>query len=171
MNQQNLPVAVLEAVPKDGAAAACERLKTAFPGRVTSPDAVSEYEEAITRPWSQTCWTSAAAYVRLSNADEVAKALDIVKATGAKFAIRTTGHNPNAGFSNVADMGVVLDIRPFQSKDIGQDGFARFGAGNTWGEVYAWLEERKLSAIGGRDGQVGLAGFLLGGICPSESRT
>lgn len=45
-----------------------------------------------------------------------------------------------------------------------QDGaVARVGAGCTWGEVYSWLEEKKLSAIGGRDQQVGLGGFLTGG--------
>lgn len=40
---------------------------------------------------------------------------------------------------------------------------ARVGPGCTWGEVYAWLEESRLSVIGGRDQQVGLGGFLTGG--------
>ncbi|KAE8381334.1 hypothetical protein BDV26DRAFT_278900 [Aspergillus bertholletiae] len=73
-----------------------------------------------------------AGYIYLSNIAELKEALAIVKKTGSKFAVRTTGHNPNSGFSS-ADMTAVP------------------------------LEEQKLSAIGGRDQQVGLGGFLLGG--------
>ncbi|OKL57121.1 hypothetical protein UA08_07505 [Talaromyces atroroseus] len=142
---------------------AFEQLKSAFPSKVVTPDAASEYETALARPWSQTCWTPAAAYVFLSNTQELGEALAIVKRTGSKFVIRTTGHNPNAGFSSADQTAIVLDIRQLQSKELTSDGIARVGSGNTWGEVYAWLEEHKRSAIGGRDQQVGLGGFLLGG--------
>lgn len=145
--------------------AAFDQLKTAFPGKVVTPDVVSEYEAAVARPWSQTCWTPAAGYVYLSNTQELTEALAIAKKTRSKFAIRTTGHNPNAGFSSADQTSIVFDIRQFQSKELSSDRVARVGSGNTWGEVYAWLEEQKLSAIGGRDQQVGLGGFLLGGIC------
>lgn len=145
------------------AAAALDLLKTAFPDQVTTPNSSSDYETALAVPWSQTCWTSAAGYVHLSTAQEVGEALAIVKKAGCKFAVRSTGHNPNVGFSSADETGVVLDIRRLQAKDLGEDGVAHVGAGNTWGEVYAWLEEQKLSAIGGRDRQVGLSGFLLGG--------
>ncbi|KAJ5091509.1 hypothetical protein NUU61_006379 [Penicillium alfredii] len=143
--------------------AAFDQLKRAFPDKVVTPDAVSEYNTAVSCPWSQTCWTPAAGYVYLSNAQELAEALDIVKRVGSKFTIRTTGHNPNSGFSSADHTAIVLDIRQFQSKELSSDGVARVGSGNTWGEVYVWLEEKKLSAIGGRDQQVGLGGFLLGG--------
>ncbi|KAE8334942.1 hypothetical protein BDV24DRAFT_156451 [Aspergillus arachidicola] len=128
-----------------------------------TPEVESKYQEAVTRPWSQTCWTPAAGYVYLSNVQELTEVLAIVKKTGSKFAIRKTGHNPNAGFSSAEETAIVLDIRQLQSKELTSDGVARVGSGNTWGEVYAWLEEQKLSAIGGRDQQVGLGGFLLGG--------
>ncbi|KAJ5657925.1 6-hydroxy-D-nicotine oxidase [Penicillium longicatenatum] len=144
-------------------AAAFNRLKTVFSDRVVTPDAGSEYQAAMVVPWSQTCWTPAAGYVYLRDAQELTEALEIIKKTGSKFTIRTTGHNPNAGFSSADETAIVLDIRQLQNKELGSDGVARVGSGNTWGEVYAWLEEQKLSAIGGRDQQVGLGGFLLGG--------
>ncbi|PIG81073.1 hypothetical protein AARAC_010256 [Aspergillus arachidicola] len=147
-----------------GTAAAVEQLRTVFPGKVMTPEVESKYQEAVTRPWSQTCWTPAAGYVYLSNVQELTEALAIVKKTGSKFAIRKTGHNPNAGFSSADETAIVLDIRQLQSKELTSDGVARVGSGNTWGEVYAWLEEQKLSAIGGRDQQVGLGGFLLGAL-------
>ncbi|KAJ5266933.1 hypothetical protein N7478_009741 [Penicillium angulare] len=148
------------------AANAVSELKLALPGqnKVISPDAASEYEENVARPWSQTCWTSAAGYVFLSNTQELTKALEIVKKSGSKFTIRTTGHNPNYGFSSADETSVVLDIRQLSSKELSLDKtVAQVGSGSTWGEVYTWLEEQKLSAIGGRDQDVGIGGFLLGG--------
>ncbi|GAQ44259.1 hypothetical protein AtubIFM55763_011527 [Aspergillus tubingensis] len=151
------------------AAAALDQLKSIFPDDTPDKVVINEsgdrYQAAVTYPWSQTCWTPAAAYVYLCTVEELTKALAIVQETGTKFAVRTTGHNPNVGFSSAGEAGVVLDIRELRSKELlsDQEGIARFGSGNTWGEVYAWLEERGLSAIGGRDSQVGLGGFLLGG--------
>ncbi|KAE8134245.1 hypothetical protein BDV38DRAFT_295494 [Aspergillus pseudotamarii] len=59
---------------------------------------------------------------------------------------------PAAGFSS-ADESAILT----------SEGVARIRSGITWGEVYAWLEGQNLPAIGGRDQQVRLGGFLLGG--------
>lgn len=142
-----------------------QRLQDAFPDQVTVPGATA-YDPQVQAPWSQACWQPAAAYVQLASVADVSRALAIVTQTQSPFAVRSTGHNPNPGFSSVGESGVVLDIRPLQSKSLDEDGTARCGAGCTWGEVYSWLEEQKRSAIGGRDPNVGLAGFLLGGECP-----
>ncbi|KJZ70865.1 hypothetical protein HIM_09730 [Hirsutella minnesotensis 3608] len=122
---------------------AIDQLKTALTGEVITPVDGSKYEAALARPWSQLCWTPAAGYVSIKNVQELADALAII---------------------NSADKaGIVLDIGQLHSKELRPDGTARVGSGNTWGEVYAWLEEQNRSAIGGRDPQVGLGGFLLGG--------
>ncbi|OJJ08590.1 hypothetical protein ASPVEDRAFT_156216 [Aspergillus versicolor CBS 583.65] len=154
------------------ATAAISQLRAILPeDRIITPD-TSSYETAVTTPWSQTCWTPAACYIYPSNTHELASALSIIKKTGCKFAIQTTGHNPNVGFSSADQTGVVLNLRRFKSIEIvhgsGSGSYldgavARVGPGCTWGEVYAWLEESKLSVIGGRDQQVGLGGFLTGG--------
>ncbi|KAF7628947.1 hypothetical protein AFLA_004290 [Aspergillus flavus NRRL3357] len=130
-----------------GTAAAVDQFRTALPGKVVTPEVKPKYQGAVTRPWSQTCWTPAAGYVYLSNVQELTEALAIVKKTGSKFAIRKTGHNPNAGFSSADETAIVLDIRQFQSKELTSDGVARAGSGNTWARYQ----------------QVGLGGFLLGG--------
>ncbi|ODA81015.1 hypothetical protein RJ55_03976 [Drechmeria coniospora] len=144
-------------------AAAFSQFRTALPCKVVTPEAASDYEACKIAAWSQTCWTPAAGYIQVKSTQELAEALGAIKKTGIKFAVRTTGHNPNPGFSSVDETAVVVDIRQLQSRDLTSDGIAQVGPGNTWGEVYAWLEEQKLSAIGGRDQQVGLGGFLLGG--------
>ncbi|ROV99464.1 hypothetical protein VMCG_06301 [Cytospora schulzeri] len=146
---------------------AAEQLKASFPGRVTTPDAES-YGAARDGPWSQTCWIPAAAYVVLNNASEVASALAIIKKAGCKFAIRTSGHNPNVGFSSVDGSGVVLDLSGLDEKSLGSDdSVLHAGPGNRWGPVYTFLQEQGLSPVGGREVQVGLGGFLTGGGYPA----
>ncbi|BAE56390.1 unnamed protein product [Aspergillus oryzae RIB40] len=104
-----------------GTAAAVDQFRTALPGKVVTPEVKPKYQGAVTRPWSQTCWTPAAGYVYLSNVQELTEALAIVKKTGSKFAIRKTGHNPNAGFSSADETAIVLDIRTNR----GHGGFAQ----------------------------------------------
>ncbi|RYP91059.1 hypothetical protein DL770_002804 [Monosporascus sp. CRB-9-2] len=146
----------------DRATAARSLLEAAFPGRVTTVDASSEYESERDRPWSQTCWIPAAAYVQPSTTQEVAEALAIIRRTGSKFALRTSGHTPNPGFSSVDESGVVIDLRRLNSVSLDGDDVLHAGAGSTWGQIYPFLENKQLSATGGRDSAVGLAGFLLG---------
>jgi hypothetical protein len=112
-------------------AAAFDQLKAAFPTKVVTPDAASEYEAAVAVPWSQMCWTPAASYIYLSNVQELTKALAIIKKTGSKFSIHTTSHNPNPGFSSADQTAIIHDIRQFQSKELGADGVAQVGSGCT----------------------------------------
>ena len=92
---------------------ALDHLRATFPEKMVIPDSGSKYETAVTRPWSQIYWTPAATYVYLSNVQELTVALEIVKKTGSKFAIRTTGHNPNVGLSSADQTAIVLDISQF----------------------------------------------------------
>ncbi|KAI1858520.1 uncharacterized protein JN550_012567 [Neoarthrinium moseri] len=145
---------------------ACDLLKAAFPGQVTTLADGPEYESKRDQPWSQTCWVPSTAFVALNSAGEVASALAIIKKTGCKFAIRSSGHNPNVGFSSVDDSGVVFDLRGLNEKTLDSDGVLHAGPGNTWGEVYQYLQGKGLSPTGGREVQVGLGGFLTGGGYP-----
>ncbi|KAJ3534208.1 hypothetical protein NM208_g7635 [Fusarium decemcellulare] len=114
-------------------ATAVDLFKAKFPGKVTTPDSATEYEAENSCPWSQRCCAPAAAYIHPGTAGEVAEALKIVKEIGCKFAIRTSGHNPNVGFSSTDEAGIVLDLRRLNSKELVQGNVARLGAGNTWG--------------------------------------
>ncbi|KAF3067391.1 Bifunctional solanapyrone synthase [Daldinia childiae] len=121
---------------------------------------------SLERMRSVTSRIPAAAYVCLSSAEEVAKALSVIRSTGSKFAIRSAGHNANPGFSSVgsSEAGIVLDLRGLNSKALDEEtNIIRMGSGNTWSETFTWLEKKNLSVVGAREGQVGLSGFLLGG--------
>ncbi|KAJ0415028.1 6-hydroxy-D-nicotine oxidase [Aspergillus carlsbadensis] len=152
--------------------AAIQSLRDHLSGRVITPDPdlsasgpASDFTTLTNQPWSSTCWQPPAGYILPETTSDVATALSIIKESGIKFAVRSTGHNPNPGFSSIGPEGVVVDLAKLQSREIieGKDGkIARVGAGNRWGVVYDWLEEMGLSAIGGRDPGVGM-GLLVGG--------
>ncbi|KAL4804945.1 hypothetical protein BDV18DRAFT_161344 [Aspergillus unguis] len=142
--------------------AAIESLKNLVGDRVITPSSPA-YEATKNQPWSQTCWLSASCYILLESRDEVVQALRILRETECPFSIRSTGHNPNPGFSSIAEKGVVLDLGGFQEKTLSTDRqTASVGAGCRWGDVYSWLENDGLSVIGGRDPAVGM-GLVLGG--------
>ncbi|KAI0382241.1 6-hydroxy-D-nicotine oxidase [Hypomontagnella monticulosa] len=148
--------------PTVTAARACGILSSAFPGRVVLRSD-SEFQSQKDQPWCKNCWLPAACFVRPADTAGVAAALKFVKDAGVKFAVRCTGHNCNPGFSSVGNDGVVIDLHDLKSLEMGNDGILRAGAGNTWGDVYTFLEERGLSAVGGRSPNVGISGYLLGG--------
>lgn len=82
---------------------------------------------------------------------------------GVKFATRSGGHQQNVGFSSIKD-GVVLDLSRLNSSSLSKDHkTVRLGTGNRWGEVYKGLEKYGLAAVGGRSGDVGVGGLILGG--------
>lgn len=130
-----------------------------------TPIRISKFNSILNR--LVTSRIPAVAYVCLNSAEEVAKAISIVRSTGSKFAIRSAGHNANPGFSSVgsSEAGVVLDLHGLNSKTLDKKtNIVRMGSGNIWSETFTWLEENGLSAIGAREGQVELSGFLLGGM-------
>ncbi|XXG96804.1 hypothetical protein Hte_003095 [Hypoxylon texense] len=147
----------------NSAAAACATLTSALPERVITPDDV-QYESLRNFPWSQTCWLPAACYVQPRSPEEVAVALKAIKEAGSQFTIRGGGHNCNPNVSSINGSGVVIDLRHMNSVSFDKSrGIANIGSGSNWGQVYAFLEEHGLTAIGGRQKDVGVGGFLLGG--------
>ncbi|KAK3386277.1 hypothetical protein B0T20DRAFT_139991 [Sordaria brevicollis] len=153
------------------AAAARDLLKSTFGQRVTTADdPASGPRLALTTPWSTTCHTPSAAYFQPESSAEVSTALAIITKTQSKFAVRATGHNPNPGFSSTHEDAVIIDLHRLDHKSFDEEtGIANIGAGNTWGEVYTWLEGKGRSVMGGRYEEIGVAGFVLGGGMPAFS--
>ncbi|KAF7586372.1 hypothetical protein BBP40_009018 [Aspergillus hancockii] len=81
----------------------------------------------------------------------------------AHFAIRSGGHAPSAGASNIPH-GITLDLRGLDTINVSDDRTTvSIGAGATWGQVYATLDPLNLSVAGGRAAQVGVGGLTTGG--------
>lgn len=144
-----------------------------FPDHATQPsfDVLlpqdADFEARQGSYWSLSTVTGIAprAIFRPRSAGEVSEALGLLRSTGGRFAVRSGGHMPWAGSNNIAG-GVTLDL--------GEMAWARFdpatetvdiGPGARWLQVYSALQTRHDGRLvaGGRDGNVGVAGFLLGG--------
>ncbi|KAJ4985683.1 FAD binding domain-containing protein [Stagonosporopsis vannaccii] len=79
------------------------------------------------------------------------------------FAVRGGGHNTNIGFAGIND-GVTIDLRDMSAVQLQQSaGIVSVGAGARWQVVYDALDPYQLSVQGGRNGAVGVGGFLTGG--------
>lgn len=82
---------------------------------------------------------------------------------GCPFAIKSGGHASFAGASSTP--GVLIDLVKLNHVRVEHDQKAvQVGPGCRWIDVYPRLERLGLTVIGGRDANVGVGGFLLGGM-------
>ena len=140
--------------PADDAIA---RLRNAVAGEVITPDDAG-YADARAvylgdidiRP---------AAIVRVADAMDAARVVDVARETGVELAVRCGGHS--AGHCTT-EGGVVLDVRGLTSIDLDLEGrTAWVGAGLSAGALTTRLAEHGLAIPFGDTGSVGVAGITL----------
>ncbi|KAL6823349.1 hypothetical protein V8C40DRAFT_247884 [Trichoderma camerunense] len=97
------------------------------------------------------------------NAADVATILNIVRETGATFAVKSGGHNSYASGTN-AENGITIDLSRLKDITISDDRKSvNVGAGCRFGEIYDKLEAHGLGCVGGRISSVGVSGLTMGG--------
>ena len=80
-----------------------------------------------------------------------------------KFAIRSAGHTPYAGASNIQD-GVTIDLKYLSAVVYDANStLVSVGPAADWGDVYKALEQHGVMTTGGRASTVGVGGLVLGG--------
>ncbi|PVH74286.1 FAD-binding domain-containing protein [Cadophora sp. DSE1049] len=101
--------------------------------------------------------------VHPTSSEDVSKAIKIISQHTCIFAIKSGGHAMFPGGST-APGGIVLDLQLLNGLELSEDrGTLFLGTGNRWGAVYEFLMPWNLTVVGGRVGDVGVGGFLLGG--------
>ena len=94
----------------------------------------------------------------------MSRVLKIIKFTSVKFAVRSGGHNPNAGWASVGKTGLLVDLYLLKSLKLSDDkNIISIGPGNRWSDVYRYLNGTGVSVAGARVPEVGVSGQLLGG--------
>ena len=87
----------------------------------------------------------------------------VSRLTSCQFAVKSGGHAASPGASSIQD-GVTIDLKNLNQISLSSDqNIASIGPGNTWAPVYQTLEKQNVSMIGGRVGNVGAGGLILGG--------
>ncbi|RWA08866.1 hypothetical protein EKO27_g6226 [Xylaria grammica] len=158
--------ALLSGVAAGKATSPCEALKSAGLGeRLIAPNDPG-YDAEVNSWWAKNNRQRADCFVLPHTAEEVATALTtLTKAEGcgnSSIAVRSGGHS-STGSSSTAN-GVTIDLSRLNATTYDPTtNIASIGPGGKWQYVYKELIEYGVTAVGGRDGDVGVGGFLLGG--------
>ena len=101
--------------------------------------------------------------VEPSTSEDVALILGILVKESCPFAIKSGGHSRIANSSN-SNGGVTIDLVRIKQVVLSEDTkTVQVGSGAVWFDVYSALEEKDLMVVGGRVGDVGVGGLVLGG--------
>ncbi|KAK1674078.1 hypothetical protein BDP55DRAFT_187843 [Colletotrichum godetiae] len=154
-------------MPSTGGTPPCDALIAAGLGdRVLSPIDPG-YEKQVQTWWARNAQLHPWCLVLPESTEEVSLTLTTLLKAGKgagdwHIAIRSGGH----GFqlNNNIQNGVTIDLSMLNSSTYdAATNTAMIGSGGRWENVYASLEEQGVVVVGGRDGDVGVGGFLLGG--------
>ncbi len=143
----------------------CSSIHSSLPIKVAWPSS-SDYRREQSRYWSTGCAAlQPTCIVYPSSALEVAALVAILgwSSVGERFSIKSGGHNPNLGFSSIQG-GPVISLRYLNRVTLDAESHSvRVGPGNRWQDVTTALEASGFTVVGGRVGDVGVGGNLLGG--------
>ena len=90
--------------------------------------------------------------------------LKIIEQYQVPFAVRSGGHNPNAGFGSVNGSGILVDLSSLNELSLNEDkSVISVGPGNQWINVYNFLNASGISVIGTKEPGPGVGGSVLGG--------
>ncbi|TID24073.1 hypothetical protein E2P81_ATG02377 [Venturia nashicola] len=104
-----------------------------------------------------------ACYVLPRSSQDVSTAIRALSGSTCKFAIRSGGHNPSIGSSNIKD-GITLDLSFMKQVQVSPDRLSvDIGPGNRWEDVYKKLDSQSIGTSGGRFASVGVGGLVTGG--------
>lgn len=122
------------------------------------------YAERIDSWWSASARLRPGCIIQPRTTEDVSRAVRALRDAGVgEFAVRSGGHSHWAGGSNIQH-GVTIDLGWLNSVAYdAETKLARIGPGCRWRDVYPALEMQGVAVAGGRDGGVGVGGFLTGG--------
>lgn len=147
----------------------CELIAAQTDIEIWSP-ATIDYNHEQTEYWSTACGAlKPRCILAPSTTDEMAAVVAALRGTNETFAVKSGGHNPNNGWASVDD-GPLLSTKNLDEVVFDpQTKTVRVGPGNRWDEVAAALDGTGYCAVGGRIGNVGVGGYILGGELKSLS--
>ncbi|ORY68296.1 uncharacterized protein BCR38DRAFT_463837 [Pseudomassariella vexata] len=141
---------------------ACYFLSANLPSKTFFPNStVFTYEAG--HFWSPTLILSPSCIVRPTSATDVAKTIKAIQLTNTPFAVRGGGHMLVRG-ANSIDHGILIVLSNLSRIAISEDReTVQVGPGLRWSDVYNYLLPFDRAVVGGRIGNVGVPGLLLGG--------
>ena len=114
--------------------------------------------------WSSSCAALKPTCIMFpKSAEEVAAIVKVLNENSEAFAIKSGGHNPNNHFSSVEGGPLISTQQMDQVLLDRETGIARVGPGIRLDEIAAQLQGTGWTFVGGRIGNTGVGGLVLGG--------
>ncbi|KAI1292557.1 FAD binding domain-containing protein [Xylaria venustula] len=124
----------------------------------------TEYISEQSEYWSASCSNLKPSCLLMpTTTEEVAAIVSILGTNNESFAIKSGGHNPNNYFASI-DGGPLISTANLNEVILDTTTeTVRVGPGNRWDDVTAALDGSGYTVVGGRIGNVGVGGYMLGG--------
>lgn len=114
--------------------------------------------------WSESCTLlKPSCIIFPQDADEVAAVVKILKDTDENWAVKSGGHNPNKYWSSVEGGPLISTVKLDQVIVNPDTGIIRAGPGQRLDSIAAALDGTGWTFVGGRIGNTGIGGLILGG--------
>lgn len=125
-----------------------------------SDDYASEQSEY----WSTACSALQPSCILFpSSTADVVEIVHVLSQNADRFAVKSGGHNPNNGFASIDDAPLLSTKKLDEVTLDTTTGTVRVGPGNRWDDVALKLNGTGWTVVGGRIGNVGVGGYVLGG--------
>lgn len=122
------------------------------------------YIEEQSQYWSTSCSALLPSCIIFpKSTEEVSTVVKILANTTESFAVKSGGHNPNNGFSSVQGGPLIVTEHLDQANVNQETGVIDVGPGNRLDGIAAKLQGSGWTFVGGRIGNTGVGGLVLGG--------
>ncbi|KAH9883856.1 hypothetical protein F4778DRAFT_615644 [Xylariomycetidae sp. FL2044] len=114
--------------------------------------------------WSEMCTSlTPTCIIFPTTVDEVSAIIKVLNTNTEQFAIKSGGHNPNNYFSSVEGGPIISTSKLDQVLLDAETGIAQVGPGNRLDGIAEKLDGTGWTFVGGRIGNTGVGGLVLGG--------
>ncbi|KAI1277128.1 hypothetical protein F5Y07DRAFT_113986 [Xylaria sp. FL0933] len=123
-----------------------------------------DYISEQSKYWSTSCSALKPTCILFpTSAAEVSTIIQTINEGNENFAIKSGGHNPNDHFSSVAGGPLISTARLDEAALDANTGVLRMGPGNRLDDIADKLQGSGWTFVGGRIGNTGTGGLMLGG--------
>ncbi|KAI1125950.1 hypothetical protein F5Y10DRAFT_279153 [Nemania abortiva] len=123
-----------------------------------------DYIDEQNKYWSTSCIALKPSCILFPiSAEEVSAIIKVLNLGDENFAVKSGGHNPNNYFSSVDGGPLISTAKLTEASLDASTGVLRMGPGNRLDDIAAKLQGSGWTFVGGRIGNTGTGGLILGG--------
>ncbi|KAG8165011.1 hypothetical protein KVR01_005286 [Diaporthe batatas] len=140
----------------------CDGLSTSSNIDIFRSPAV-EYTRVSNDYWSTGCAAlKPACILEPTSAGQLSHIMQTLVANNESFAVKSGGHNPNKYFASISGGPLISTSQLNEVVYDAASSTVRVGPGNKWDDVHKVLDPLGVTVVGGRIGNVGVGGYVLG---------